>query len=184
MTTVTSTEDRKPMEAVSIDEWVKQLRAIPEKQFTIPSVLEFAQRKAIQPETLAPYIFYANSHYTRNLIYKCELFEILAICWNVGQVSRIHNHRGQNCWMVTPEAASWSPRTPTSWTQRTPPWCVPKSPCIRCKICRNTISPPPACTFILIHTILAKCIPWIKARMPMCRCIIPANTASFRRTRN
>ena len=33
---------------------------------------------------------------------KCELFEVLAICWNVGQVSRIHNHRDQNCWMVTP----------------------------------------------------------------------------------
>ena len=27
---------------------------------------------------------------------------MLAICWNVGQVSRIHNHRDQNCWMVTP----------------------------------------------------------------------------------
>jgi cysteine dioxygenase len=27
---------------------------------------------------------------------------VLAICWNVGQVSRIHNHRDQNCWMVTP----------------------------------------------------------------------------------
>ena len=64
--------------------------------------LEFTEQKAIQPETLAPYLFYANSHYTRNLIYKCNLFEMMAICWDVGQVSRIHNHRDQNCWMVTP----------------------------------------------------------------------------------
>jgi cysteine dioxygenase len=26
----------------------------------------------------------------------------MAICWDIGQVSRIHNHRDQNCWMVTP----------------------------------------------------------------------------------
>src|SRR6202007_2697378 len=102
MSTITPAENKKPMESVTIDEWVKQLGAIPEKEFTIPRVLEFTKQKAIQPETLAPYIFYANSHYTRNLIYKCELFEVLAICWDVGQVSRIHNHRGQNCWMAAP----------------------------------------------------------------------------------
>ena len=90
------------MEQLAIDEWTKQLCAIPKQDFTIPRVLKFAREKAIRPETLAPYLFYAKSHYTRNLIYKCELFEVLAICWNVGQVSRIHNHRDQNCWMVTP----------------------------------------------------------------------------------
>ena len=87
---------------MSIDEWVKKLCAIPEKDFSIPNVFEFTARNGIQAETLKPYMYYAQSHYTRNLIHKCELFEVLAICWNVGQVSRIHNHRDQNCWMVTP----------------------------------------------------------------------------------
>ena len=68
MSTLTSAENKKPMESVTIDEWVKQLGAIPEKEFTIPRVLEFTEQKAIHPETLTPYIFYANSHYTRNLI--------------------------------------------------------------------------------------------------------------------
>lgn len=90
------------MENVTIDEWVKQLSAIPEKDFTIPRVLQFTQTRGIRPETLAPYLFYAKSHYTRNLIYKCALFEVMAICWDIGHVSRIHNHRDQNCWMVTP----------------------------------------------------------------------------------
>ncbi|MGH9746521.1 MAG: cysteine dioxygenase [Candidatus Acidiferrales bacterium] len=90
------------MEQLTIDDWAKQLAAIPKQDFTIPRVLEFTQKKALRAETLAPYLFYAKSHYTRNLIYKCELFEVLAICWDVGQVSRIHNHRDQNCWMVTP----------------------------------------------------------------------------------
>lgn len=90
------------MQQLGIDDWVKQLCAIPKKEFTIPRVLEFTRRHGIHAETLAPYLFYANSHYTRNLIYKCELFEVMAICWESGQVSRIHNHRDQNCWMVTP----------------------------------------------------------------------------------
>ena len=89
-------------ETVTIDEWVKQLSAIPVKDFTIPHVHDFASHKRISPDSLAPYLFYAKSHYTRNLIYKCELFEVMSICWEAGQVSRIHNHRDQSCWMATP----------------------------------------------------------------------------------
>lgn len=90
------------MQLLTIDEWVQKLAAIPEDEFTIQNVCDFTARNGIQPETLAPYLFYAQNHYTRNLIFKNNLFEVLAICWNVGQVSRIHNHRDQNCWMVTP----------------------------------------------------------------------------------
>ena len=102
MGTLRPVNNRTPMELMTIDQWVKQLCTIPEKEFTIPRVCDFTVRKAIDPETLTPYLFYAKSHYTRNLIHKCELFEVLAICWDIGQVSRIHNHRDQNCWMVTP----------------------------------------------------------------------------------
>jgi len=37
--------------------------------------------------------------YTRNLIARNEHFEMILLCWNVGQQSPIHNHAGQNCWM-------------------------------------------------------------------------------------
>ncbi len=90
------------MEFLAVDDWVKQLAAIPEKEFTIPKVFYFTAQKAIRADTLAPYIFYSKTHYTRNLIYKCDLFEVIAICWESGLSSRVHNHRGQNCWMVTP----------------------------------------------------------------------------------
>jgi cysteine dioxygenase len=90
------------MGILAVDDWVKQLCAISPREFTIPQVLEFTRRNPVQPETLTPYLFYAKSHYTRNLVFKCELFEVIAICWEVGQVSRIHNHRDQNCWMATP----------------------------------------------------------------------------------
>ena len=85
-----------------IDEWVHQLSSIPEREFTIPRVHEFVRGHAVRPETLAPYMVYSKGNYTRNLIYKCPLFELMAICWDVGQVSRIHNHAGQSCWMAVP----------------------------------------------------------------------------------
>lgn len=87
---------------LEVKKWVERLLAIPAKDFTLARVDEFVRENWIQPDSLAPYLFYSRSHYTRNLIFKCELFEVLAICWDIGHVSRIHNHRGQNCWMATP----------------------------------------------------------------------------------
>jgi cysteine dioxygenase len=89
-------------QSLTIDEWVQELGRIPETEFTIQRVDRFLRENAIRPETLSPYLFYAKSHYTRNLVYKCDLFEVLTLCWEGGQVSRIHNHRGQNCWMAVP----------------------------------------------------------------------------------
>jgi cysteine dioxygenase len=87
---------------LEIGKWVEKLAALPARDFTLERVEDFVRTNGIQPETLAPYLFYCHSHYTRNLIFKCDLFEVMAICWEVGQVSRIHNHRDQNCWMATP----------------------------------------------------------------------------------
>jgi len=50
------------MEILSIDEWVKQLCAIPESEFSIPRVFNFTAQKGIRPETLSPYLFYAKSN--------------------------------------------------------------------------------------------------------------------------
>jgi len=83
-----------------INDWIEVLKRIPEAEFTIERVYRDLRQYRVSPESLAPYLFFARSHYTRNLIYKSPLFELLAICWEVGQVSRIHNHRDQNCWMV------------------------------------------------------------------------------------
>jgi predicted metal-dependent enzyme (double-stranded beta helix superfamily) len=36
------------------------------------------------------------------LIDKTRLYELVAICWEVGQCSSVHNHKDQNCWMAVP----------------------------------------------------------------------------------
>ncbi len=87
---------------MGIDEWVKRLAAIPAREFTLERVQDFLRLHAVQPETLEPYLFFSKGNYTRNLIFKNDLFEAMTICWDVGQASRIHNHRDQNCWMAVP----------------------------------------------------------------------------------
>jgi cysteine dioxygenase len=87
---------------LAIDDWVKGLTEIPAQEFELERVEKYVRENCIRAETLGPYLFYATTHYTRNLIYKSEVFEVLSICWDIGQVSRIHNHREQNCWMATP----------------------------------------------------------------------------------
>ena len=85
-----------------VKEFVEGLCRFAKPDFTVDRVAAYVAEDRVDPDSLAPYIFYTPTHYTRNLIYKCELFELLAICWDVGQGSRIHNHQGQNCWMAAP----------------------------------------------------------------------------------
>jgi len=87
---------------VSIDEFAKRLASIPEVEFTHESVLQFLRENRVDKSTLAPYLYFASDHYTRNLILRTELFELIAICWDIGQKSPIHNHRDQRCWMAMP----------------------------------------------------------------------------------
>jgi cysteine dioxygenase len=89
-------------EELNITEWVDGLAAIPERKFTLENVQDYIVQHALRPESIDKYLFFSKGNYTRNLIFKNEVFECMAICWEVGQASRVHNHRDQNCWMSAP----------------------------------------------------------------------------------
>ena len=88
---------------VSIQKLVEGLRQLPETAFgpTEP-VRRFLQETPVDADSLAPYLTWNRQHYTRNLIDRTSLYELMAICWEVGQASSVHNHRDQNCWMAVP----------------------------------------------------------------------------------
>jgi cysteine dioxygenase len=90
------------VEQLAISDWVKNLAAIPAKDFTLENVQNFVLQHHVRPDTLDKYVFFSKGCYTRNLIFKNDLFECMTICWEIGQFSRIHNHRDQNCWMSAP----------------------------------------------------------------------------------
>lgn len=88
---------------VPIDDFVSELRKFPEPAFgRTDQIVKFLETMPVAPDTLAPYLTWDRQHYTRNLIDKTPLYELMAICWEVGQGSSVHNHRDQNCWMAVP----------------------------------------------------------------------------------
>jgi len=88
---------------VAIESLVEKLRALPRSAFDeTEQVRSLLEQMPVDEASLARYLTWDRQHYTRNLIDKTELYELLAICWDVGQCSSVHNHRDQNCWMAAP----------------------------------------------------------------------------------
>jgi cysteine dioxygenase len=91
------------VKTVPIQKLVEELRRMPEAMFDEPEPLRrFLAEKPVDAGSLAAYLTWDRQHYTRNLIDRTPLYELMAICWEVGQVSSVHNHRDQNCWMAVP----------------------------------------------------------------------------------
>lgn len=95
------TTSQKMQQILPIETFAEGLRNLREPDFSgVQGTLEYLRANRVDPESLRPYLFWNAQHYTRNLIDKTELYELLAICWEVGMKSSIHNHKGQNCWMA------------------------------------------------------------------------------------
>ena len=89
----------KPL--ISIDDFINKLRSFERSPVTRDGVLDLCSGVRITDSSLAPYIFFDNALYTRNMIYRDDLFEVMAICWEPGQKTGVHTHNGQLCWMIT-----------------------------------------------------------------------------------
>ncbi len=91
------------MPGISIQEFASRLRCCSAEDFhDVSKVHALLRHSPVEPESIQQYLLWDPQHYTRNLIEKTPLFELLAICWEVGQYSSIHNHMNQNCWMAAP----------------------------------------------------------------------------------
>lgn len=90
------------MAHIDIHNLITGLREIPETEFSCQNVYDFLCTHSIDVDSITKYLHWSQSFYTRNLIYKDDRFEMMAICWDKGQASRIHNHADQKCWMMVP----------------------------------------------------------------------------------
>jgi cysteine dioxygenase len=46
-----------------------------------------------------PCSFWCSEKYTRNCIIENDEFELILICWEKGQITPIHDHGGEECWV-------------------------------------------------------------------------------------
>ena len=90
---------------IGIDDFVERLRSFESSLITRNSVLDFCDSVRISDSSLSPFVKYDDHFYTRNLIYRDPLFEVMTICWEPGQKTAVHSHNGQLCWMITQRGA-------------------------------------------------------------------------------
>jgi cysteine dioxygenase len=90
------------MNRVSINSVIDGLCAINDEDFSCENVYDFLSGNPIDVDSISRYFHWSSAFYTRNLIYKDDRFEMMAICWERGQVSTVHNHAEQKCWMTVP----------------------------------------------------------------------------------
>ena len=89
----------KLMRELPIQEWVEGLARIPQAKFTAGTVERYIEEQGILPDTLRPYSYFPTGHYGRNLIFKNEVFECLALTWDIGQFTAIHDHNEKSGWI-------------------------------------------------------------------------------------
>jgi len=90
------------MNKISVSKLIEGLRSIPDEDFGCDNVYRLLSDNPVDVDSISPYFFWSEHFYTRNLIHKDARFELMAVCWESGQVSRIHNHAEQRCWMTVP----------------------------------------------------------------------------------
>jgi cysteine dioxygenase len=62
------------------------------KKFSKKQVVECLEKVSYQD--LSSFVVFSEENYTRNLLYKTSLYEIILLCWQKGQVSSVHDHNG------------------------------------------------------------------------------------------
>jgi cysteine dioxygenase len=83
-----------------IEDFVDLLRGFAPEKVTSSSVLDLCLDTDIEDSSLSKYVHWQDSMYTRNLIYRDDLFEVMAVCWQKGQKTVLHTHNGQLGWMM------------------------------------------------------------------------------------
>lgn len=87
------------MKTLSIHALERELTTEFERDPRGPRVAQILQSYAEACADWREMALFERGQYTRNLVARTPWFELLLLCWDVGQSSPIHNHAGQNCWM-------------------------------------------------------------------------------------
>jgi cysteine dioxygenase len=85
-------------QSLSMEAFLDGINDVLSRGFATEEIHAHLQRTLIEPDSLQRYIFFRPERYTRNLVFKNEFFELLVICWNIGQRAPVHGHEGERCW--------------------------------------------------------------------------------------
>ena len=81
---------------VQLSALIDALESVPKDRARFHEVMSQVQFKA---EVVEKYCRFDHHQYTRNLITRTDQFELLALCWEPGQITPIHDHAGSDGWV-------------------------------------------------------------------------------------
>lgn len=90
---------------VAVGDFVATLQAFEKEPITRDRVLNLCLETEVDRASLERYSFFRPEAYTRNLIYRDDQIEVMAVCWSRGQRTPIHTHNGQLGWMAVSQGA-------------------------------------------------------------------------------
>ncbi len=91
--------------STSIGDFVSTLVSFEDQPITRDRVLHYVQEAAVEAVSLGPFVHFRDESYTRNLVFRDQLFEVMLICWQPGQRTPVHTHNGQLGWMSVERGA-------------------------------------------------------------------------------
>lgn len=83
-----------PQEIRTINELITALSE--EERTTFSSILRSVNIPLSEFEN---YASWSDECYTRNCIINNEKFELILLCWEAGQITPVHDHGGEECWV-------------------------------------------------------------------------------------
>ncbi|MBI3294811.1 MAG: cysteine dioxygenase family protein [Deltaproteobacteria bacterium] len=88
------------MKEIPLREYLAFLDSQSPADFRDGTADEFLAGHCLPEDELAPFIFFREETYGRNLVAKSDKYELLILTWLANQRTPIHDHFGQRCWMT------------------------------------------------------------------------------------
>jgi cysteine dioxygenase len=87
----------------TVEDFIHGLTSFERDVISKDGIKQYCDSMRLSADALKPYSFFRDDCYTRNLVYRDDLFEVMVICWQPGQKTTIHTHNGQLGWMDMPQ---------------------------------------------------------------------------------
>ncbi len=94
MNVITNASDKSDRAITSLTQLIETLKAAPSDQFE-----SIAQHLSLTKTDVLPYATFSPTSHTRNCLELNERFELILLCWEPGQMTDIHDHGGEECWV-------------------------------------------------------------------------------------
>ena len=84
--------------AAEISEFIATLRGCTAQRLRREALDTEFRRVELSRRILRPFLRWVPFDYARTIIHSEAAFELVAICWDSGSTTMIHDHGGQSCW--------------------------------------------------------------------------------------